>query len=210
MVNSLIILDSLIVIFNFSCQNLIPLVVLFHLCVQLELNTSQSSQLLVWSLTMFFLLLNKLILVLNLFSEIQILLVMYVRLLTEPCQFTRHNCDLPLTNLDLLKQLNLFFFNRQIFVSYLVQLSNKTASLRTIFGDSWLTVILHPFDVDLDVFVLLLQVSVLVLKLANILLSVFQVVNFRLQLTDEKFEVLGSLNCGLRQLGSRVGAYVLV
>ena len=160
----------------------------------MELNTSESSQLLECSLANLFLLLDKLIFVFNLFPEIQILLVMYLRLLTEPCQFSRHYCDLSFTNLDLFEQPNLFIFNRQIFVFYLVQFSNKTTSLRTVFSDPRLAVILHPFDIDLDIFVLLLQVSILVLKLTNILLFVFQVVDFRLELIDEKFKMLGSFN----------------
>ena len=191
---NLVILDSLFIILNFSCQNLIPLVVLFHFFVEMELNTSESSQLLECSLANLFLLLDELIFVFNLFPEIQILLVMYLRLLTEPCQFSRHYCDLSFTQLDLFEQPNLFIFNRQIFVFYLVQFSNKTTSLRTVFSNPRLAVILHPFDIDLDIFVLLLQVSILVLKLTNILLFVFQVVDFRLELIDEKFKMLGSFN----------------
>lgn len=119
---------------------------------------------------------------------------MYIRLLAKPCQFTRHYRNLLFTYLDLFQQPNLFLFNRQILVSYLVQLSNEAASLRTVFSDSRLAVILHPFDIDLHIFVLLLQVSVLVLELANILLLVFQVVDFRLELTDEELKVLGSFS----------------
>ena len=68
--NILVILDSLIVVFNFSCQNLIPFVVLFHFFVEMKLDASESSELLVCSLTYRFLLLDKLIFVLNLFPEI--------------------------------------------------------------------------------------------------------------------------------------------
>jgi hypothetical protein len=78
------------------------------------------------------------------------------------------------------QKLNLLLFYCHIFLSNLIKLSNKSVNFDSIVGDLIETFVLQFLFFDLNVFVLLIKVSILFSKSIEISLSAFKVINFLL------------------------------
>lgn len=106
------------------------------------------------------------------------------------CEFILHILVLIFDLQNWIQEPDLFFFNVSVFKFCLVKLSDQTIYFLSISLDSIKVFLLDMLYFNLDLLVLIQQVSILVFELVMISGSVFHFVNFSSEFVDEKFLVL--------------------
>ena len=123
------------------------------------------------------LLIAELLLVFNLLSQIEILLVLNTAFLSQPLQISCSNINLSFVVSDLFDQSDLFFFSLHVLVFALIKLSNKSIYFLSVHANLVQTVMLESVLFNLSLLVLLCEVSELVSQCAIISLSIFEFID---------------------------------
>ena len=98
-------------------------------------------------------------------------------LLSKPSELPRGNCNVSLDDTDLLDDLHLFIFSSIVLLLEAIKLSDESFDFTSIVGNLGQAVVLDLLLFDLDLLILLLEVTELFLESAKISLSVSQFVD---------------------------------
>lgn len=163
---------------------------LLEFSIKWKLLVSEISKLLVGLLTDFFLLRYESLLVGDLFSKIEVNLVINAWLLSEASQLTWGLSNISLGSSDLLNKIDLLILSFQIFILECIELSDKVIDGGSIFSDLGKAILLNSLFLYLNLFVLLLEIVVLFLEGTKISLSRSELRNVVLKLRHKEFMVL--------------------
>ena len=79
-----------------------------------------------------------------------------------------------------LEQSNLLLLNVAVFKLSLIKFSDESVDFLSIFADTIEVFLLHMLHFDLNLLILIEEISVLILKLISVALTVFHLLNFTL------------------------------
>lgn len=183
-------LGPLVIILDFSSQDLDSLVLGIQLLVKPHLRFSEPGHVLVVLVTDIFLVDHQLLLVLDLLPQIEVGLVLDVGSLSEFSELGCINGYILLNLSNGVENSDLFELSLLIFSFDLAELSDKAVNFDPVLADFGEALVFNALFLKLHLLVLILQVPELVPQGADISLSILKVGDFLLQLGDEELLVL--------------------
>ena len=188
-------LTSLIIIVDLNIQDINSFDKRVDVIVTSNLSLSEPKKRVVLVVSNFLLLIDESLLKLDFFSDIEIVRILNVALRSVLSQFNSSGIDFLIRVEDSLQKLNLLLFNSDVFLSNLIKLSDKSVDFNSIVGNLIKAFVLKLLFFNLDVFVLVFKISVLLLHCSEISLSILEIIDIVGQIRNEEFLMLRKSWC---------------